>query len=277
MDANLVEQNTEIVPEVAAVEVAEQPLSSREKVLAMLQARHPDTDYSDEEAIWRDIEADELDMQSRLDKHAEIDRALTERFDADPTFGAFFLDALRGKSPVVAMIEIYGEDIRTYLDDPAMMEELAAKHTEYLARVKQENDLETKYNENLEVSLRVADEVQQLGGYTDEQMNAAFTAILDDTTRAVQGEITADMLEMKLKGMNYDVDVAEAEQIGEVRGKNTNIVAKKKALQGSADVPPMIEGKSGGVSAVPPQEDSRLARLREIASSQDIWADARRR
>ena len=268
------EQNIEVIPETVVVE--EHPLSSRDNVLALLQSRHPDTDYSDEEAVWRDIYADEVDMQARIDRNAEIDRTLTERFDADPNFASFFLDALRGKSPVVALIERYGEDIRTYLDDPEMTSKLAEMNTEYLARVKQESDLEAKYNENLEVSLRVADEVQQAGGYTDEQMDVAFKAILDDAARAIMGEITAEMLDMKLKGMNYDVDVAEAEHLGEVRGKNTIIEAKKKALQGSADVPPMIEGKAAKQQAQLPFDNSKNQRYKPIIEDFEVVGSRRK-
>ena len=119
--------------------------------------------------------------------------------------------------------------------------------------------------------------MQQAGGYTDEQMDVAFKAILDDATRAIMGEITAEMLDMKLKGMNYDVDVAEAEHLGEVRGKNTTIEAKKKALQGSADVPPMIEGKSGGVSGGEQYIDPKVEKIRQMSKRPDVWKGMVRR
>lgn len=242
--------------------------SKREAFLERFKNKRPDVDVDDEEALWGAISDDTDDMSGRLSRQEEIDRAMSDRFENDPSFGGFFLDALGGKSPVVAFIERYGEDIRNYLDDPEKAEELAEANRKYLERISQESELETQYNTNLEASLAVAEELEK-EGYNEDQINQAFEAVLTDAQKAILGEITREMLETKLKGLNYDNDIAEAEQVAEVRGKNTKIEEKMKKLSPDENLPPMIEGK--GTASTPKKGNKTTDALDRLTRKPNIF------
>lgn len=248
-------------------------VSRRDAYLEKLRERRPDLNVDDEDALWGAISDDTDDALSRISRQEEIDRSLSERFEKDPHFGGFFIDAVNGKSPVVALIERYGDDIREYLDDPEKAQELAEANQKHLERIAQEKEMESQYNANLEASLAVADELQA-EGYTDDQINEAFEAVLNDAQKAILGEITREMLETKLKGLNYDTDIAEAEQVGEVKGKNAKIEDKKRDL--SDNLPPMIDGKGGGARQ-PKRKSKEVEALDRITNRPDIWAGAKRK
>lgn len=249
-------------------------MSARDKAYERLKGRHSELDFDNEEQLWEAINNDYSDYEERASRAEEVDRAMAERFENDPNFGQFFLDAIAGKSPVVALIERYGEDFRNYLDDPDKVDELAEANKTYLSRISKEKELEEQYNSNIETSLQIADELQGEGGYTDEQIDEAFTIILDNAQSAILGAISKEMLEQTLKGISYDNDVAEAEQMGEVKAKNTKHKERLKKVSEIDELPPMIDSRDSGVQEK--KANPTLDALDNITSKPDIWADMKR-
>ena len=63
--------------------------------------------------------------------------------------------------------------------------------------------------------------------------------------------ISAETFDMAAKALNYAVDVAEADRVGEIRGRNTKIEDKlrKEAVPGG--VPPTLGGSGTGGETEP--------------------------
>lgn len=244
--------------------------SKRDMLLERMAGKYPDRDFSDDNELYSAALDDFGQYDEELGRRQKVDEDLGNMFSNNPQFAGMFLSAIESKNPVVALIEAYGEDFRTYLDDPANAEQLAEANQAYMDRIGKEKDLEATYNANIEASLAVADELEKSGKYNAAQIDEAFKLIFDDAQKAMMGEITAEMLEDKLKGLNYDADVAEAAQIGEVKGKNTKIEAKKKSLK---DELPMLEGKSAPASR---PVNKTIRSLDNVANKGDIWKDMKR-
>lgn len=247
--------------------------SKKDTYLEGLKGRRPDVNMDDDESLWGAINDDTDDALGRLSRQEEIDRSMTDRFENDPNFGGFFLDAIGGKSPVISLLERYGDDIRTYLDDPEKAEELAEATKSYTDRITKEKEMEEMYQTNLKASIEVSDALES-EGYTSEQVDAAFEEILADAQRAILGEITREMLETKLKGMNYDNDIAEVEQVAEVRGKNTKIEEKLKNMD-DGKLPPMIDGKGSGHTEKK-GNSKEVDALDRLTNKPDIWQGMKR-
>lgn len=257
-------------------QIDKQPImSARDRAYERLKGRHSELDFDNEEQLWGAIDSDYGSYEEELSRAEEVDRSMAERFEKDPNFAQFFLDAIAGKSPVVALIERYGEDFRSYLDDPDKAEELATANKEYLGRISKEKELEEQYNSNIETSLQIADELQAEGGYTDEQIDQAFTIILDNAQKAILGAVSKEMLEQTLKGINYDTDIAEAEQIGEVKAKNTKYKERVKKASELDELPPMIDGRDSGVQSSK-KTNPTISILDKMTQKPDIWADMKR-
>ena len=76
---------------------------------------------------------------------------LTERFENDTMFASHFMDMLEGKNPLVSLIEKYGDDLRSALEDPEMAEELAGANEKYVERLGKEKrtvtSIRSKYSQ----------------------------------------------------------------------------------------------------------------------------------
>lgn len=246
--------------------------SKRDLLLERMQSRYPDTDFADEEALYGTVMHDYDDLESTVSKHKEIDDRMTSMFETNPQFAGMFLSVLNGdKNPVLQMIETYGDDFRSYLDDPENTEAIAEANANFVERLNAEKELEAKYEQNLEQSLKIAEELEAAGEYTSEQIDMAFKAVLDDANRAIMGEINQEMLMTKLKGLNHDNDIQEAVDEATVRTKNQKIEAKKKDLK---DELPMMDGKGA-----PPVVDNRsdgVRALDHLVKKPDIWKGMKR-
>lgn len=252
----------------------QQSTSAREKMLEKLRARHQDIDFDDEEQLWGAIGGDYGDYENQLQRSRDVDAQMEERFNNDPNFAGLFLDIVGGKTPVQSLIERYGSDFREYLDDPDKQEELAEANQKYLERVSKEKELEEVYEKNIQTSLGVAEELEA-EGYSEEEVNEAFQAVLNDAEQAILGGISREMLELKLKGLNYDRDVQEAEQSGEARAKNAKYMERKKDASELSDLPPVIDGRDA--QAIKKETDPRIEALDKVTNKGDIWAGAKRK
>lgn len=246
--------------------------SKRDLLLARMKEKHPDADFSDDDRLYEAVMDDYDNYEAVIAKHKEVDDKLGGMFESNPQFAGMFLSALNGdRNPVLSMIETYGDDFRAYLDDPENAESIAEANAKFVERLNSEKDLEATYEKNLEQSLMIAEELETSGPYKREQIDMAFKAVLDDASKAIMGEITAEMLETKLKGLNHDNDIQEAVEEATIRTKNQKIEAKKKTLK---DELPMIDGK--GTDVASDRRDPVIKRLDQITSRPDIWKDLKR-
>lgn len=247
--------------------------SKRDLLLARMQEKYPDTDFSDDDGLYGAVIGDYDNYESTIAKHKEVDDKLGGMFESNPQFAGMFLSALNGdRNPVLSMIETYGDDFRSYLDDPENAESIAEANAKFVERLNSEKELEATYEKNLEQSLMIAEELEASGPYEREQIDMAFKAVLDDANKAIMGEINAEMLETKLKGLNHDNDIQEAVDEATIRTKNQKIEAKKKTLK---DELPMIDGK--GSSQAEDRRSPTVKQLDYLTKKPDIWKGMQRK
>ena len=250
----------------------EEVRGNKDLLLDRMKGKYPDQEFDDDDGLYGAVLGDYDEYDGQLSRQQEVDNQLNERFENDTMFASHFMDMLEGKNPLVSLIEKYGDDLRSALEDPEMAEELAGANEKYVERLGKEKELSEAYEANIAKSLEEADALQANGEYTDEQIDEAFKAILDDAAKAIQGEISADMLEMRLKGANYDADVEGAANEAEVRGRNSKIEATKKNMKSEI---PMMEG--GREDTAPKKRNPTLESLDAITGNKDMWADAKKR
>ena len=108
-------------------------------------------------------------------------------------------------------------------------------------------ELEEEYTANLQESLNQLDQVQADNGLTDDEVDEVMGFLASIVKDGVMGKFSAESMEMALKAVNHDMDVQDAEQTGEVRGRNAKISERlrgRKAGDGTA----ALDGKNGGGS-----------------------------
>lgn len=220
-----------------------QVTSGRERVGARLKNKYPDKEYADDEALFRQISDDYDEYDAALKGYKEREGKLTDMFTRDPRSAQFITDMAQGKDPWVSLINRIGiEGVKELLEDPSKIDDFAKSNKEYVDRLSKQKELEALWEKNMrEQTLPMLEAKKTEYGLSDEEIDAAADWIRDVTNDAVTGLIKAETIDMALKAINHDTDVASASAEGEIRGKNTKVEAQlRKPVRG--DGTPTLAG-----------------------------------
>lgn len=243
--------------------------SERDMMMERLQGRYPDLDVNDEDAVFRAISEEYGKYDKERNDYQQREKALSDMFNADPRSASFLHGWRNGDDPILLLIRQFGTDIKDAIDDPERQEQIAAANKEFLERVAKEKELEEEYQQNMEASLQALDELQEQNGLTDEQVDEAMAFLVGIIKDGVMGKFSPETIDMAMKAINHDKDVAAAEHAGEVRGKNGKVVEQlRKGKQG--DGVAALGGKNGGGGEQRPRRNlGALDRFGE--GPQTIW------
>lgn len=243
--------------------------SRRDAVLERLRSRHPDTQLEEDEDIFGRISDDYDDYEERISKADEHEKAFSDMFTSDPRSARLMMEWKNGEDPAVALLRIYGDDIKEALDDPEKQEAIAAANKEYMERVSKESDYEREYTENLQQTLKLLEEYQSECGYSDEQIDNAMERVVGISKDAMMGKFSKETLDMIFKALNYDSAVEEAGAEGELRGRNSKIEEKlRTSVKGDGTA--ALDGKN---NANKNKEQRDLGALDRYGDSmQDIYS-----
>lgn len=201
--------------------------SRRDQLGERLKKKYPDREYADDEALFGQINDDYDEYDSQLSGYKERESKLTDMFTRDPQSAQFITDMAQGKDPWASLINRIGIDgVKEMLDDPAKMEEFSKSNKEYVDRMAKQKGLEEEWEKNMKTTLAMLEQKQQKLGLTDEQIDQAADLIKEITNDAVIGIIKPETIDMVLKAINHDADIAAASEEGEIRGKNAKAEAK---------------------------------------------------
>lgn len=246
-----------------------QVTTNREKMLARLKGKSPDKEFPDDEAIFQQIHEDYDGYEKEAEEMRGREKAFSDLFTSDPRSASFLNGWRKGDDPLVLMMRMFGDDFKAALEDPAKQDEIAAAHKEYAERIAQEKDYEEQYNANMEQTLATIAQLQQEQGLTDDEIDKAMAFLIGVMKDAIIGKFAPESILMALKAINHDADVEQADQEGEVRGRNAKItegLRKNKKGDGTAS----LAGKNGG--AMP--QSGRMPELGVIDNNygtKDIW------
>lgn len=226
----------------------EEVKSKRDLTLERLRGKYPEDTFDDDEQVFARINDDYDYYDKELAGYKEREGAFSDMFTSDPRTARLMMDWKNGDDPAVALLRMYGDDIKEAIDDPEKQEAIAEANKEYMERVAKEKQYEDEYSANLAKSLTEMEAVQQELGLTDDQVDETMSSIIAVAKDAMMGKFLPETIKMFVKAKNYDDDVARAEAEGEVRGKNTRVKEElRKPAQG--DGTPQLAGKNGNKAA----------------------------
>lgn len=219
--------------------------SKRDLALERLRSKYPEEQFDDDDQVFGRINDDFAQFDNELAGYKEREGKFSDMFTSDPRSARLMMGWKNGDDPAVALIRLYGDDIKDAIDDPEKQEAIAEANKEYMERVAKEKQYEEEYTANLAESLTLLEKAQQERGLSDEQIDDAMAWFIGVAKDAMMGKFSPETIEMIIKAQNYDNDVAQAGEEGEVRGKNTKvkeILRKPTRGDGTAQ----LDGKNGG-------------------------------
>lgn len=234
--------------------IGEPPKKSKRDLLReRVSKKYPDKTFDTDDAyadqLYDDLEANDKEMEGYKQRESDLNSFM----GTDPRSATFLFDWKEGKDPVVALLRHYGSEIVDAVNDPERQEEMAQANKEYLERVNKDKELEEQYKTNLQESLDNLAQAQEENGWTDEQTDAALEALIRIADDMIMGKFSTEAVKMMMDANNYDADIANAQQEGEVRGRNSKIEEKLRKAQ-SGDGTPHLDGKNGQVNRRPSEQ-----------------------
>lgn len=218
--------------------------SRRDQMVERMQTKYPDKGFDDDEALFGQISDDYDQYDQDLNRYKEREDQLSDMFTSDPRSAAFLMSWRDGGDPAIELVRMFGTEIKEAIDDPDRQEEIAKANKEFVEKVAKEKELEGQYQQNLNASLQAVEQYQQAHGLTDDQVDQAMTWLVGIVSDGVMGKFSEEAIDLAMKGISHDSDVAVANREGEVRGRNSKI--EERLRRGSAgDGTPSLAGRNG--------------------------------
>lgn len=255
--------------------IANQPIkTNRELAMERMSARHPDKDFSEDEALYGQYVEELAQSDDEIAKYKEREQAFADMFTADPRAAQFMQNWRNGEDPAVGLVRQFGMEIKDAIDDPDMQEAMAEANKEFVERVAKEKEYEEMYKANLAQSLSDLDAIQNEMGLSDEDAENALMFLHTISAEGVMGKFTPANIKMALKAMNHDADVAQAAHEGEVKGRNAKIDEKLRLKQ-KGDGAANLDGKNGGAGVK--KNMPNLGALDRFGDGESIWERGKKR
>lgn len=228
--------------------------SRRDAFNERLKTKYPDREYTDEEALFGQIDDDYADYEKQLGEYRDREQQVEESFARDPRNAQFFSDMANGRDPWIAVIERMGSDgVIELMNDPEKKAAYEEANRTYAERLAEEKEIEEQYEKNKAASDEVIDQLN--AKYGEATVDAAIGMIDEIWHNAVMGIVKPEHMEIVIKAIKHDADVENARSEGEVAGRNAKIEEKLRQ-QKSGDGMPAMGGSSA--AAIRPKSKGGL-------------------
>lgn len=211
----------------------EQIMSGRDRIKERYKKTYPDNEYTDDDALFGQINDDFDQYDADLSAYREREKNLVDTFNKNPSSAQFITDVALGKDPWSELIKRIGIDgVKEILENPEKLDQFAKDNQEYVERLAKEKSLKAEWQKNMqETTIPMLNKKKEQYNLTDEQLDEAADWVRDVTNDAVVGLIREETFDMALKALNYDRDLAAANAEGEIRGKNAKAEAMLRKPQ----------------------------------------------
>lgn len=239
--------------------------SRRDQHLERLRTKYPDKKFEDEEEIFGQISDDYDSFEQENSAMKEREKSMSNMFRENPQ-AAFFLNDMReGKDPVMSLVRRLGIDVKNVLDDPDMQDEIEKANKDYIDRVAKSRQLDEEYERNLETTLnKTLPEYMQQHGMSEEEIDKICAAWIQIVNDGILGKLTSETITLIANALNHDTDVANAQEEGEVTGRNSKIVEKMRNSK-KGDGIQNLNGRNG----TPSQRADKLQSVFDLAREAD--------
>lgn len=201
------------------------------------------------------------------DKSQKANSKLIEVFETNPTVADILKDVIDGADLRVAIARHFSaDDLVPEEDDPDFdaWKENAQKREENIKNSKEQTKELAKNTEKSKETIKSFAEKNKLSEKETTQFLETIDQSLDNLYKGVVSE---DFLEKMLQAYNYKKDVKQAAELGEVKGKNKKIEAKKKEKAG--DGVPKVQ--KGAVEEEGSESDDHLGNIIAREKARNVW------
>ena len=228
------------------------------KLREKIKARYPDQDPQSEEDWFALEDKYAEDVEEVLAKYKESEMTLHEVMMAYPELAMILNDIVANKLSVkVALAKHYSQEDLIPQEGDDDYEASMTAYNEKLEKAKKRSEIDKEIEANQDASIVAIDAYCESKGYSEEQKTKLIDFINDTFQDLLMKKVTEPILQAFDKAMNYDTDIAQAAQAGEINGKNANIntkIEKEKIIDDGVPAP----GKGGPIKEVEMGKNARI-------------------
>jgi hypothetical protein len=162
----------------------------------------------------------------------------------DPAFGSALDEMFKGGNPKVALARAYGPDAFQAVEGEPDEEEMGKAFGEAQGRIANKKETATTIAKNQEMSIAEIQSYMEEKGYGEDEVQARLKKMDEIRQDFLNDKITKNHLQLIDKAMDYDQDVANAEEAGKVAGLNQNIVEKREKVKTMGDGLPNLAAQN---------------------------------
>lgn len=220
-----------------------------------LKERYPEEDLTDDGRAEDVYNRYMNEVEGEIGKYRGAEGQLTELCRVYPEFAELLHNMVANKMPLrVAIAKLFAQEDLIPQEGDDDYESYGKVYSERLEGVKKRDAQGKELDANEAASMAEIDRFCTEKGLSDEQKDGLLDVINGHFTELLFKRISTEMLEGFLKQMSFDSAVAEAEQLGEIRGKNANIEAvrvKDRAKTVGDGMPGAVSGGGDGMEPRP--------------------------
>lgn len=214
------------------------------EIKALVEKYTPGVDLSNQEAV----DAAVLTLLKALDR---VQTKLTVAVENDPELGAALSEIMSGGKGRVALARSYGPDAFKAVEGDPDYDEMTKAYQEAEARIKQKEEYGKTIRRNQEMSLQEIKAWMEEKNYGDEEVNVRLEKMEELRQDFLNDKITKKHMMLIDKALDYDKDVANAEEVGKVSARNEKIVEKREKASANKTIPQLTATGTKPKSARP--------------------------
>ena len=231
----------------------------REQLREMAASRLPDRNFSTPEGQTAQEGQDDLaqailemmtEAKTTISDNASKNEAMVKLFYGDPKSGEFVNRWIETGDPRAALVEVFGDELADL-----GTEEGRSRFSDNLKSYRDRQNANKQANDeaaaNWDKSLADLDAWGDEHGLDVDKKAEVAARLIAVTAKGLMNIYEPADFDMVLKEMNYDNDVANARQEGEVAGRNAKIAAARRERTATTNMPPALSGQ--GLRATEPQ------------------------
>lgn len=214
------------------------------EIKSLVEKYTPGVDLSNQEAV----DAAVLTLLKALDR---VQTKLTVAVENDPELGAALSEIMSGGKGRVALARSYGPDAFKAVEGDPDYDEMTKAYQEAEARIKQKEEYGKTIRRNQEMSLQEIKAWMEEKNYGDEEVNVRLEKMEELRQDFLNDKITKKHMMLIDKALDYDKDVANAEEVGKVSARNEKIVEKREKASANKTIPQLTATGTKPKSARP--------------------------
>ena len=214
----------------------------------------PDDDEKDEELFYKRHN----ERMAQYDKLMKSDDDFRKVISEHPQFGGMFLDAADGKDFFESLLGRFSkEDILAAFDDPEKGKSLSEAYGKHLKDSEARKKFMEEGEANIKETIGRFQKYCEKNNIGEDEAMEMWKQINDFYEEGGRGKYSDKLFDMFRKAANYDADVDNARQEGELKGHNAKVQATLAKGKDKKDIPPTFDAGQGGVAPEPKPKNKK--------------------